>query len=82
MDCLVSPSPSEGKAVKARTVEPDKQSLLGNSCVTRNNGVTVGIGVFCVSVPRLYKEDKLPLRASLETADRGVGGWCELAASL
>jgi hypothetical protein len=31
----------------ARTVEPKKQRLLGNGCVTRNNGVTVGSGVMC-----------------------------------
>jgi hypothetical protein len=28
-------------------VEPEKQPLLGNGCVTRNNGVTVGSGVLC-----------------------------------
>jgi hypothetical protein len=33
--------------LKARTVELEKQQLLGNGCVTRNNGVTVGSGVFC-----------------------------------
>jgi hypothetical protein len=39
--------------------------------------------VFSVrSVPRLYNEDQLPLRGSLETAVRRAGGWCELAASL
>jgi hypothetical protein len=32
---------------EARTVEPEKQSLLGNGCVTSNSGVTVGSGVFC-----------------------------------
>jgi hypothetical protein len=32
--------------VKARIMEPEKQSLLGNGCVTRNNVVTVGSGVF------------------------------------
>jgi hypothetical protein len=31
---------------KARTVEPDKQPFLGNGCVTRNNGITVGSGDF------------------------------------
>jgi hypothetical protein len=34
--------------LKARTVEPGKQPLLDNSCVTRNNGVIVGKAVFCV----------------------------------
>jgi hypothetical protein len=34
------------------------------------------------SVPRLYKEEQLRLRESLETAVRKVGGWCEMAASL
>jgi hypothetical protein len=39
--------------------------------------------VFSVrSVPMLYNEEKLPLRDSLETAVRRVGGSCELAASL
>jgi hypothetical protein len=33
--------------LKARTVEPGKQPLLGNGCVTRNNGVIVRSGVFC-----------------------------------
>jgi hypothetical protein len=33
--------------LKARTVEPEKQQLLGNGRVTRNNGVTVGSGVLC-----------------------------------
>jgi hypothetical protein len=33
--------------LKARTVEPEKQPLLGNDCVTRSNGVTVESGVFC-----------------------------------
>jgi hypothetical protein len=34
--------------LKARTVEPEKQPLLGNGCVTRNNGVIVGKAAFCV----------------------------------
>jgi hypothetical protein len=34
------------------------------------------------SVPRLYNEELLRLRESLETAARRVGGWCEMAASL
>jgi hypothetical protein len=33
--------------LKARTVNPEKQLLLGNGCVTRNIRVTVGSGVFC-----------------------------------
>jgi hypothetical protein len=33
--------------LKARTVEPEKQPLLGNCCVTRNNRVNIGSGVFC-----------------------------------
>jgi hypothetical protein len=33
--------------LKRRTVEPDKQPLLCNGCVARNNGVTVGSCVFC-----------------------------------
>jgi hypothetical protein len=35
--------------LKARTVEPEKQQLLGNSYVTRNSAVTVGSGVFSSS---------------------------------
>jgi hypothetical protein len=39
--------------LKARTVKPEKEPLLGNDCVTRNNVVTVG-SVFSVRpVPRL-----------------------------
>jgi hypothetical protein len=33
--------------LKARSVEPKKQPVLGNGCVTCNNGVTVGSGVSC-----------------------------------
>jgi hypothetical protein len=32
--------------LKARIVEPEKQPLLGNCCVTRNNRITVESGVF------------------------------------
>jgi hypothetical protein len=32
--------------LKARTVESEKQLLLGNGCATRNTGVTVGIVVY------------------------------------
>jgi hypothetical protein len=35
--------------LKAETVEPEKQSLLCNGCVTYNSGVTVGSGVFCAA---------------------------------
>jgi hypothetical protein len=34
------------------------------------------------SVPKLYKEEQLRLRESLETVVRRGGGWCEMAASL
>jgi hypothetical protein len=34
--------------LKARAVELQKQPLLGNGCVTRNNGVTVVSDVFCI----------------------------------
>jgi hypothetical protein len=30
------------------------------------------------SVPRIYNEEQLRLRESLETAVRIVGGWCEM----
>jgi hypothetical protein len=33
--------------LKARTVEPEKHTVLLNVCLTRSNGVTVGSGVFC-----------------------------------
>jgi hypothetical protein len=33
--------------LKARTVEPEKQPLLGNGCVTHNNGVTAGSSFLC-----------------------------------
>jgi hypothetical protein len=35
-----------------------------------------------LSVPRSYKDSQLPLQRSLETTVRGVGTWCEMAASL
>jgi hypothetical protein len=34
-------------SLKERTVEPEKQPLLGNGCVTHKNGVTAGSCVFC-----------------------------------
>jgi hypothetical protein len=68
--------------LKARTVEPEKPTLLGNGCVTYDNGVNVGSVIFCTVFPGLYKEDQLSLRESLETATRKVGCWCEMAASL
>jgi hypothetical protein len=34
--------------LKARTVEPEKETVIGNGYVTCNNVVTVGSGVFCV----------------------------------
>jgi hypothetical protein len=33
--------------LKARIMEPEKQPLLGNGSVTRNNGVTIRTGIFC-----------------------------------
>jgi hypothetical protein len=42
--------------LKARTVEPEKQPLLGNGCVTFNTGVIIGSGVFVQFVPRVYNE--------------------------
>jgi hypothetical protein len=33
--------------IKARMVKPEKQPLLGNGCVTSNNGVRVGSGFLC-----------------------------------
>jgi hypothetical protein len=32
--------------LKARIVEPEEQPLLDNGCITRNNKVNVGSGVF------------------------------------
>jgi hypothetical protein len=32
--------------LKARIVEPEKQPLLGDGCVTRNIGLTAGNGIF------------------------------------
>jgi hypothetical protein len=87
--------------LKAITVEPEKQPLLGkgseNMSVIRlwfSSRHVIAAGdahaiekwleaVFSVrSAPRLYKEDQLPLRESFQTAVRGVGVWCETAASL
>jgi hypothetical protein len=64
--------------LKARTVEPEKEPLLGKGCVTCNSGVTVESDVFCA----IRAEDQLPLQQSLETAVRRVGSWCEMAAIL
>jgi hypothetical protein len=50
--------------VKARTVEP----LLDNGCITRNNKVNVGSGVFfAVRAEAIYKGDPLPLWKIPET---------------
>jgi hypothetical protein len=39
--------------------------------------------VFSVgSMPRLYNEKQLRLRESLGTAERRLGGWCEIVISL
>jgi hypothetical protein len=43
--------------LKARTVEPDKQPLLGNGCATRNNGVTVGSGIFSAVGTKAIKQE-------------------------
>jgi hypothetical protein len=68
--------------LKARTVEPEKQPLVGNSYVTHTLEQLLE-AVFSVwPMPSLCKEGQLPLRESLETAVRRVGGWCEMAASL
>jgi hypothetical protein len=40
--------------LKARNMKPEKQPLLGNGCVTRNTGVTVGSGVFCAVCADTY----------------------------
>jgi hypothetical protein len=54
---------------KARTAEPEKQPLLGNSSVKCNSGISVGSGVFCaVRAEATYNEDHLPLRHSHERA--------------
>jgi hypothetical protein len=37
--------------LRARTVEHKKRPLLGNDCVTCNNGITVGSRVFCLVIP-------------------------------
>jgi hypothetical protein len=47
--------------LKARTLESQKQPLLAHGCVTHNNGVTVGSGVFCVIHAGLYNKVQLPL---------------------
>jgi hypothetical protein len=42
--------------LRARTVEPGKQPLLDNDCVTCNNGVTVGKCIFyAVHVEVIYQ---------------------------
>jgi hypothetical protein len=36
----------EAYLLKVRTVEPENQPMLGNGCITQNNEVTAGSGVF------------------------------------
>jgi hypothetical protein len=67
--------------LKARTVDTEVQPLLGNSCVTRNVGVTIGSDVFVRPLPGLYNDDQLPVRDSHETAV-GREDRREMAASL
>jgi hypothetical protein len=64
-----------------RTVEPEKQPLLGNGGVTSNKEL-LGLAFSVRSLPGLYTKDQLQLRESPETAVRIVGGWCEMVASL
>jgi hypothetical protein len=40
--------------IKVRTVDPEKELLLGNGCVTQNNGITVGSDIFVNSLCRGY----------------------------
>jgi hypothetical protein len=42
--------------LEARIMEPEKQSLLGNGYVTRNNGVIVGSGVFCDGLAKAIQQ--------------------------
>jgi hypothetical protein len=67
---------------KVRSMEPEKQPLLCNGCVTRNNGVTVESGVSYGVRSRRYNEDYLLLRKSSEIAVRRIEWWCEMVASL
>jgi hypothetical protein len=53
---------------KAKTAEQEKQPLLGNSCVTRNNGATVGSDVFCEIRSEAIQREPAALRE--ETAIR------------
>jgi hypothetical protein len=53
--------------LKASTVEPVKQPLLGNDCVTRYNGITIERDVFCAVLAEAVKRGpaantKVPLR--------------------
>jgi hypothetical protein len=61
--------------LKARTVEPKKQPLFGNGCVTCNNRAAVGNGVTSA-------EDQVPIQDNLETAVRRIEGFYEMATSL
>jgi hypothetical protein len=54
-------------------MEPEKQPLLDNGCVTRNNGELLEAMFSVQSVLRLYNEDQLPLQGNLNTAVRRVG---------
>jgi hypothetical protein len=68
--------------LKAKILEPEKEPLLCNGCVTCNKRVTIEAVFYVTSVPRLHNGDQLPLRESLEAVVRRVGFWCEMAASL
>jgi hypothetical protein len=68
---------------KARTVEPGKQPLLGNGCVTRKSGITVGSGVFCaVRVEAIKRGPAAVTIQSLETAVRRIMCLCEMVDNL
>jgi hypothetical protein len=65
-------------------MEPEKQPLLSNGCVTRNNGVNVGRGVFYAvraediyrgpaSITKSYKIIKMQMFATLEKAKPDTG---------
>jgi hypothetical protein len=53
-------------------MEPEKQPLLGNGCVTGNKGVTVGSGVFCAIRAEIIQRGP----AAIEPSSRQPPGVC------
>jgi hypothetical protein len=57
-------------------MDPEKQLLLGNGCVTSINEVTVGSGVFCaVPAEVMCNEGQLPVKYRRESHGTRIRKW-------